>query len=164
MSSLQILCEKYVQIYQEDLYSPNPDRTRGSAHWHNDNGDLHRTDGPAYVGANGSKEWWINGKAHRTDGPAVEWPDGHKEWWIDDKLHRLDGPAIEGTNGGHKEWWVNGKVHRLDGPAIINADGDKQWWVDDKQYTERGFNRYLKAVKARQDILNKDNPGIEMDI
>ena len=117
MSSLQILCEKYVQIYQEDLYSPNPDRTRGSAHWHNDNGDLHRTDGPAYVGANGSKEWWINGKAHRTDGPAVEWPDGHKEWWI-----------------------------------------------DGKQYTEKGFNKYVQALKARQDILNKDNPGIEMDI
>ena len=44
-------------------------------------GKLHRTDGPAIEGANGSKAWYLNGKRHRTDGPAREWVDGDKEWW-----------------------------------------------------------------------------------
>ena len=45
---------------------------------------LHREDGPAFEGSNGSKEWRINGKLHREDGPAFEgrWWDGHKEWWL----------------------------------------------------------------------------------
>ena len=43
---------------------------------------LHREDGPAFEGSNGSKEWRINGKPHREDGPAVEWRDGSKEWWL----------------------------------------------------------------------------------
>jgi len=41
---------------------------------------LHREDGPAFEGSNGSKEWRINGKLHREDGPAVEWWDGSKSW------------------------------------------------------------------------------------
>ena len=43
---------------------------------------LHREDGPAFEGSNGSKEWRINGKLHREDGPATVWWDGHKEWWL----------------------------------------------------------------------------------
>ena len=41
---------------------------------------LHREDGPAFEGSNGSKEWRINGKLHREDGPAIEWRDGTKSW------------------------------------------------------------------------------------
>jgi hypothetical protein len=41
---------------------------------------LHREDGPAFEGSNGSKEWRINGKRHREDGPAIEWSDGDKSW------------------------------------------------------------------------------------
>jgi hypothetical protein len=43
---------------------------------------LHRTDGPAFEGSNGSKEWRIDGKLHREDGPAVEWEDGRQAWYI----------------------------------------------------------------------------------
>ena len=45
------------------------------------NGELHRTDGPAYEGANGTKYWYQHNKLHRTDGPAVEYPDGSKHWY-----------------------------------------------------------------------------------
>ena len=139
MKPLQILAEKYVQMHQES------------------------TGGPV-IGATGAKYWRnANSELHRLDGPAIVWADGSKEWYVDGIQHRLDGPAIEWTNG-EKRWYVNGKKHRLDGPAAEWANGNKAWWINGKQYTEKGFNRYLKAVKARQDVLNKDNPGIEMDI
>ena len=51
--------------------------------WYNEEGEVHRTDGPAVEYAVGSKYWYINGKLHRTDGPAIEWANGNKQWWID---------------------------------------------------------------------------------
>ena len=47
---------------------------------------LHREDGPAVEGANGSKYWCLNGKRHREDGPAIEYVGGTKEWFLNDKL------------------------------------------------------------------------------
>jgi hypothetical protein len=41
---------------------------------------LHRQDGPAFEGWDGSKEWRINGSLHREDGPAIVWWDGTKSW------------------------------------------------------------------------------------
>ena len=52
----------------------------GDKYWHV-NGMLHREDGPAYEGFNGTKQWWINNQRHRTDGPAIEWHDGYKQWF-----------------------------------------------------------------------------------
>ena len=69
---------------------------------------LHRTDGPAIEGTDGTKGWYLNGVRHRTDGPAVEYATGAKLWYVNDQLHRTDGPAYEGADGS-KEWWVNGK-------------------------------------------------------
>ena len=48
-------------------------------------GELHRTNGPAFKGDDGTKFWFINGKFHREDGPAVEWYNGCKEWWLDSR-------------------------------------------------------------------------------
>jgi hypothetical protein len=57
----------------------------------------------------GRKTWHNQqGQLHRTDGPAVERADGTKAWCLSDQLHRTDGPAYEGANG-HKEWWVDGQ-------------------------------------------------------
>ena len=79
----------------------------GNKFWRNEEGQLHREDGPAVERANGTKEWFKNGKLHREDGPAIEWDDGTKEWYKNGQLHRDDGPAVERANGT-KEWWVNG--------------------------------------------------------
>jgi hypothetical protein len=54
----------------------------GTKMWRNQEGQLHRTDGPAYETANGDKAWWVDGQLHRTDGPAVEYADGRKMWWV----------------------------------------------------------------------------------
>jgi hypothetical protein len=48
----------------------------------NEQGKLHREDGPSIERNDGYKEWWINGKRHREDGPAVEYSDGDKWWYL----------------------------------------------------------------------------------
>jgi len=35
------------------------------------------------IGSCGNKRWCQNGQLHRTDGPAIERANGHKEWYID---------------------------------------------------------------------------------
>ncbi len=83
-----------------------PKQLADRTEWRNEQGRLHRTDGPAAERPAGTKEWWVNGLRHRTDGPAVEWPDGTKSWWVNGQLHRTDGPAREWADGT-KSWWVN---------------------------------------------------------
>jgi hypothetical protein len=97
----------------------------------NENGELHRVDGPAIEWADGYRSWWVDGKRHRTDGPAYEGPNGRRAWWVDGKRHRTDGPAIEYENGT-REWWLNGKRHRVDGPAVEWPDGTREWWLNGK--------------------------------
>ena len=53
----------------------------GDIYWYLD-GQLHREDGPAFEGSNGTKNWYLKGKLHREDGPAYVWGDGKKSWWI----------------------------------------------------------------------------------
>ena len=57
----------------------------GNKFWYNEQGKLHRVDGPAIKWWNGDKAWWSHGKLHREDGPAVEWANGDKEWYLNDK-------------------------------------------------------------------------------
>ena len=53
--------------------------------YRNEQGELHRTDGPAIEWNSGSKEWYINGERHREDGPAIEYLTSDREWWINGK-------------------------------------------------------------------------------
>ena len=50
--------------------------------YYNSVDQLHRTNGPAVIWADGTKCWYHNGLRHRTDGAAVEWACGAKEWYI----------------------------------------------------------------------------------
>jgi hypothetical protein len=94
------------------------------------------------VDADGSKYWYQNGNLHRTDGPAVECADGNKRWYQNDKRHRTDGPAVEWADGS-KFWYQNGKCHRTDGPAAEYANGTKYWYLDGVELTEA---EWLKKV------------------
>ena len=89
-----------------DYEEPDVDKY-GNIYWHNEDGQLHREDGPAIEYADGSKFWYLNGELHREDGPAID-EYGSKYWYINGKLHREDGPAIERANGT-KEWFLNGE-------------------------------------------------------
>jgi len=119
----------------------------GTVRWYNEDGLLHRLDGPAVEYADGSKEWWVNGKLHRLDGPAVESSDGFKSWWLNGKLHRLDGPAVEWANG-YKSWYQNGNLHRLDGPAVCGSHGGKQWYIGGVKYTEEKFLAKIEIMNC----------------
>lgn len=46
--------------------------SHGHEEWRLKNDDMHRLDGPAYVGSDGYKAWYVYGKRHREDGPAIE--------------------------------------------------------------------------------------------
>jgi len=78
----------------------------GNRRWYV-NDRLHRTDGPAFVGANGTQAWCLNGKNHREDGPAVIYADGDQEWYYEDRLHREDGPAYIAADG-YYSWYLKG--------------------------------------------------------
>jgi len=64
---------------------------------------LHRLDGPAFEGAWGDKEWFVDGQRHRLDGPAIEYANGGKLWYVDGQrlteveFNALTAPTIELT-------------------------------------------------------------------
>jgi hypothetical protein len=53
--------------------------------YNNENGEFHRTDGPAIERHNGYKAWYKNGKRHREDGPARIFSDDDVEYWLNGK-------------------------------------------------------------------------------
>jgi hypothetical protein len=53
----------------------------GDAYYYDEEGRLHREDGPAIERTDGSQEWFFEGERHRGDGPAIIRADGTTEWW-----------------------------------------------------------------------------------
>jgi hypothetical protein len=96
--------------------------------YYNEQGQLHREDGPAIERPKGDKYYFKNGIIHREDGPAIEYADGDKEYYKNGKLHREDGPAIEYADGD-KVFYKDGKLHREDGPAVEYKTGVKEYWI-----------------------------------
>lgn len=58
----------------------------GTVRYYNADGQLHHPNGPAIVGADGSKSYYINGELHNPHGAAVIYPDGSKWYYINDQL------------------------------------------------------------------------------
>jgi hypothetical protein len=55
----------------------------GIAEWRDDEGLLHRDDGPARVYPGGREEWFRHGRLHREDGPAVVHANGSVKYYVD---------------------------------------------------------------------------------
>lgn len=95
---------------------------------------LHRTDGPASISPDGTREWCWHGHLHREDGPAVEWSPERamfrKHTQGGDNNHDASLSRVE------REWWIKGDRHREDGPAVEWENGVKEWWVDGRQIEE----------------------------
>jgi len=89
--------------------------------------------------------WYIPGTLirHREGGPAYEGADGTKQWYLNGMIHREDGPAVEETNG-NKCWYRNGKLHREDGPAWESVEGVKYWYFKGAKYTEEEWKAEVK--------------------
>jgi hypothetical protein len=89
-----------------------------------------------------------NGELHREDGPAIEYADGGKDWYWYGKCHRQDGPAYEDANG-FKVWYWHGQYHRQDGPAIEDADGYKAWYYHGQKIDCQSNEEFLRIVKLK---------------
>lgn len=135
----------------------------GNQSWHFSNFKQHRDNGPAYLGVDGTKEWWKFGKRHRDNGePAVEGGNGTREWWVEDQRHRDNGPAVEKMDGT-KEWWVKGKLHRDDGPAIERADGGKEWYLNGEVWPE-GARKAPEIREQKIDQIVQDATTVEQGV
>jgi hypothetical protein len=61
--------------------------------WTDDDGLLHRDNGPAIQMKNGKQEWFKHGKRHRLDGPAIiykNYDNDNNKWWIEDQEYSKD--------------------------------------------------------------------------
>jgi hypothetical protein len=114
-------------------------------------GRLHRQDGPARILADGTVEWWWQGRRHRDDGPALITGDGVMYWLRGYKLHRHEGPAVVAPSG-LAEYWRYGRLHRKDGPAVSSpGNGLREWWLEgDLVRSERSLTGGLGA--STQDL------------
>jgi hypothetical protein len=79
----------------------------GTKRWHDDDGYLHRDDGPAVINIHGAMGYYQHGKLSRLDGPAAIYNNGDVGYWKDGELHRLNGPAIDFAN--KKEYYIEGE-------------------------------------------------------
>jgi len=57
----------------------------GGIQYKDDQGRLHRTDGPAVISKTGVEHWYYFGKIHRTQGPAIIYSDGDEMWAFNGK-------------------------------------------------------------------------------
>ena len=128
---------------------------------------LHRLDGPAVEGKNGTKEWYKDGELHRLDGPAIEHSNGTKEWYKDGKLHRdekdpytgLTLPAVE-YEDGDKFWYKDGLQHRLDGPAVEYGNGETYWYINDIKLSPKEIEEQKQKIALDKQIASDQDNAI----
>ncbi len=89
--------------------------------------------------SNSEKQYWENGELHRTDGPAIMTAAGDKFYYQHFKLHRDNGPAID--SDGARYWFVHGVQHRSDGPAVDLPGGYREYWLNGVKYTRESYKR-----------------------
>ena len=75
-------------VFKEE-YSSLKGKPHHYTAFYNEEGRLHRDDGPAHEQSN-AKYWYKNGKLHRENGPAIEYADGSKCWYKDGKTQEVE--------------------------------------------------------------------------
>jgi hypothetical protein len=79
--------------------------------YRDEQGRLHRENGPALIHANGSHKWYRHGVRHREGAPACVYVNGTRKWYQDGLRHRDNGPAATYPDG-RRIWIVDGEVVR----------------------------------------------------
>ena len=115
---------------KQEYKAPGDEWENGCTEWKDAKGDLHREEGPAVVGANGYKEYWIHGELHNEEGPAVVYPDGTVEYFI------------------------HGELHREEGPAVVRADGTKEYYLHGEFLTEKAFLARKNSCEGKTVIVD----------
>jgi hypothetical protein len=75
--------------------------------YRDEDGRLHREEGPALVHANGSVKWYRHGRRHREGAPACVYVNGTRKWYEDGLRHRDGGPAATYPDG-RRIWFERG--------------------------------------------------------
>jgi|15BtaG_2_1085339.scaffolds.fasta_scaffold00087_26 hypothetical protein len=124
-------------------------KIRSDEKYFNNEGKLHRVDGPAMTnydlsGRPSKETWFEDGIRHREGGPAVTFFFGDSDegdsfvWFYKGYKHREGGPAEHSTDSISETWYDHGSIHREDGPAITSLD-----WLTKKPI----YNYYLYGEK-----------------
>jgi hypothetical protein len=77
------------QVKNKIVHSVDED---GVQRWFDEDGELHREDGPAIIFSDGLQAWYKHGKPHRKGGPAVIQANGTKEWYLNGHFQRREKP------------------------------------------------------------------------
>jgi hypothetical protein len=149
-----------IQIEKESiLYWPDTAQIKTKT-WYNENNQIHKIDGPAYIEYNKNNTikimgWFQNGKKHNINGPAFIYFNNNiqycTEWYQFGIRHRIDGPAYirQTPNTKYESWFIHGKRDRKDGPAhtieyYSHSDNKKlvqeYWFCNGELYREKGPN------------------------
>lgn len=107
------------------------EKIKRNKEWKDENGNLHRNDGPALILHNGDSIWYKNGVVHRDgDLPAATTSIG-QFWYKEGKYHRDgDKPAIV-YKSGNKQWYTKGLKNRdRRQPAVVDPLTGREYWVN----------------------------------
>lgn len=105
------------------------------------------------------------GKLHREDGPAIEYEDGFKQWHIHGMHHSVDGPATICPDG--KTVWVVRGV-RLDQneekfcktmEEFLEWELERLWLVLKGHYGKRRYDEYFGRMLCIQKKMNEIGIG-----
>jgi len=129
------------KLHKDD--GPAVKLANGTAIWYF-HGRKHRRDGPAIIHPDGTQEWFNLNGHHRIGGPAVEHPDGRETWFYRNKMHREDGPA-DYTSPNDYSWYYHGKLHRLDGPALEQPH-HKKFYINGRSYSEENYWKHPDVI------------------
>jgi len=130
-------------------------------YYYNENGQKHRTDGPAVDGPN-STEYWVNGQLHRDNGPSIVYHKGDEN----------------GVGVGQKLWHLNGVRMPEYIVTANNADFKREWYFEEKNAEVRreilrkfGIERIITIVNKKRlkigdaVLLDKeDNNDLEYEL
>jgi hypothetical protein len=91
-----------------------------------------------------------NGVLHREDGPALIYNNGEENWYKRGRLHRENGlPAI--IKKEYKLYMVNGRRHNEYGPGYENIDGTVWWYLNNIKYIEEEqYQKELIKLKLKR--------------
>lgn len=138
MNDNQLIFEAFNRIYLDGMITDDAGNQR-----YYKNGELHRDDGPAYVGVDGSEEWFKDGNTHRDGGPAITNSTGSKAWYQNGRLHREDGPAYIPTKG-KPVFYFNAKS------CDVNYWAKLVLMKNDKPHDPAAVQEFVRHVLAKQ--------------
>ena len=142
------------------------DRTLST--WYNEERQLHREDGPAWIQNthNGYifEAWYTKDKYHRVGGPASIIRRNDlvigETWYENGELHRIGGPAVlmldENGNVREELWCEDGQLHRIGGPASYKRNERN---IDEVVVFEKWYEHGELHRIGGPAVIQRDNEG-----